>query len=246
MFNLENIISLIPLTIIVSIVIFVVKLFGRITSDQVPFADSRSWHEELSGLLFFVNWVISPSVFAYIIYSEGFNLIFKIENLFLFVAWILVIINMSILRRMVQKFFEDDYSYEKDIVKITESFKDESKIRAAFSLYLKYASLLLTPIILIVLFFYFIKWNIGFNYYISLGIYIFFSFIYVAIVLSLKGGNINFVNIKLNSGDEIKKCRLLKVNKDNVRVKSDNDIIIINKNEVLLINYLKNGDSLME
>lgn len=242
MINLQNILTLIPAAVIIASVVFLVKFFGKITSDQVPFADSRSWHEELTGITFFINWVISPSVFAYILYSEGWSFKFEIWDVLLFVAWLVFVNNVNFLRKLNIKFFKEDYSFEDDMVKIISVLKDDSRFGKALFLYLRYAILLLTPIALTILLFYYINWSVSPHYYFSLGVYILFSFIYVAILLSLSRKNINFVNISFNNGNEILDCRLLKVNKDNIRVRIDNRACIINKNEVLSISYLNDID----
>lgn len=240
--NLQNILTLIPAAAIIASVVFLVKFFGKITSDQVPFADSRSWHEELTGITFFINWVISPSVFAYILYSEGWSFKFKIWDVLLFVAWLVFVNNVNFLRKLNIKFFKEDCSFEDDMVKIISVLKDDSQVGKSLFLYLRYAILLLTPIALTILLFYYINWRVSPHYYFSLGVYILFSFIYVAILLSLSKKNINFVNIIFNNGNEILDCRLLKVNKDNIRVRINDRACIINKNEVLSINYLSDVD----
>lgn len=234
----QQLVNFIPIAVIISAIVFLVKFFGKITSDQVPFADSRSWHEELTGIIFFINWVISPSVFAYILYSEGWSFEFRIWDVFLFISWILFVINVNFLRKLSKKFFEEDYPYERDMIQIANGLKEDSGTRKAFVLCLRYALLLLSPIALMILLFYYINWDVKFHYYFSLGVYILFSFIYVAILLSLNKKNINFVDIRLNNGEIINNCRLLKVNQDNVRAKVNGNLCIINKNEVLSINYL--------
>ena len=234
----QQLVNFIPIAVIISVTVFLVKFFGKITSDQVPFVDSRSWHEELTGIIFFINWVISPSVFAFILYSEGWSFKFESWDILLFMSWVLFASNVNFLRKLNIKFFKEDHSFEDDMVQIISVLKDDSHAGKALFLYLRYAFLLLTPIALIILLFYYVNWNVSPHYYFSLGVYILFSFIYVAILLSLNKKNINFVDIRLNNGEIISNCRLLKVNQDNVRVRLGGNSCIINKNEVLSINYL--------
>ena len=62
--NWQNLLSIIPIAVVVSAIVFLVKFFGKVISDQTPFADDRKWLEEISGVKFFTGYVLSPIVWV--------------------------------------------------------------------------------------------------------------------------------------------------------------------------------------
>jgi hypothetical protein len=77
-FSISNLIT--P-AIIISLTVFLVHFFGKIIADAKPFADDRNWEIQLSGISFFINIIVIPSVI-------GFAIAWNLGNLVIFVHWV--------------------------------------------------------------------------------------------------------------------------------------------------------------
>lgn len=243
MFNFQELVQLIPIAVIISIIVFLVRFFGKAISDQVPFADDRKWHEELSGIMFFSNYILSPIILVGILYLRGFRFWqFPKEDLFIILISLLVFISLSITSRKSIAFFIDNKFTEGNYLEFLKKyFTNNSKIDLGDLMI--YYRVLFFPIVslgIIYLLILFYQWNSYYHLLISL-IYLFFHLTSFAIFTSLLKRNIFIANIKFidKSIKSINKCRVLKVNNDNIRVLVKNRVLVINKDKVLQIERLK-------
>ena len=242
MFNFQELIQLIPIAVIISIIVFLVRFFGKAISDQVPFADDRKWHEELSGIMFFSNYILSPIILVGILYLRGFRFwLFPKEDLFILLTSLVVFISLSITSRKSIAFLKDNKFTEGNYLEsLKKFFKNNNKKDFGDSMI--YYRFLFFPIVslgiiyLLVLFY-----RLGSYYHLLIAlIYLFFHLTSFAIFTSLLKRNIFIANIKFidKSIKSIKKCRVLKVNDDNIRILVKDKVLIVNKDKVLQIERL--------
>ncbi len=242
MFDLQELVQFIPLAVIISIIVFLVKFFGKAISDQVPFTDNRKWHEELSGIIFFSNYVLSPLILISIIYLRGFRFwLFPKEDVLILLISLVIFISLSITGRKSIAFFMDNKFTEGNYLEsLKKSFKKDSEIDFGDSMiYYKYLFFPFTSIGIMYLLTLFYKWGSFYHLLISL-IYLFFHLTSFAIFTSLLKKNIFIANIKFidKNINPVIRCRVLKVNDDNVRVLSKGKVLIINKDKILQLERL--------
>jgi len=239
MFDFQELVQLIPIAVIISIIVFLVRFFGKAISDQVPFADDRKWHEDLSGIMFFSNYILSPITLVAILYLRGFKFwLFPKEDLFIILISLAVFISLSITSRKSTAFLRNNKFTEGNYLELLKkSFRNNNKKDFGDSMI--YYRFLFFPIVslgIIYLLTLFYQW--GSYYYLLIAlIYLFFHLTSFAIFTSLLRRNIFVANIKFidKSIKSINKCRVLKVNDDNIRILYKNKVFIINKSSVLRI-----------
>ena len=125
---------------------------------------------------------------------------------------------------------------------LKKSFKNDSKIDFGDSMiYYKYLFFPIISLGIIYLLILFYKWKSFYYILISL-IYLFFHLTSFAIFTSLLKRNIFIANIKFIDKNirPINRCRVLKVNDDNIRILVKDKVLIINKDKVLQIERLNN------
>jgi|GEM_PF-1391959 len=237
--TLENLLSIIPIAVIISIIVFLVKFFGKAISDQVPFADDRKWHEELSGIMFFVGHLLSPLLFVGILYLRGFRFwLFPKEDLLILFIGLVVLLSLRIVNKKSIAFFKDNKFTEGNILEsLKKSFKDDSKIDSSDTIvYCRFLFFPIASLTIIYLSILFYQWGLYYHLLISL-IYLFFHLTSFALFTSLLKRNIYITNIKF--ADKIIKpinsCRVLKVNENNIRVLCGDKVLIINRDKILHI-----------
>lgn len=243
MFDWKNFIALIPIAVVVSIIVFFVRFFGKAISDQTPFVDNRQWSEEISGVRFFTYHILSPLVWVFLLYSSGLKFwLFPKENMLLFFISILCTAVSFVISKKALDFFSNEDFDEGNILsffKKSFNFKKNDKLnKGDWFIILKYLSSLISFGILISLLFFY-RWEA--YYYIIIGIIYLFSYLtFFAILQSLKRRNILLANIKFidNNQSDIEECRILKVNNDNVRIKTAKGVSIINKALILKIDII--------
>lgn len=236
----QKIIDLIPFAVIISIIVFLVRFFGKVISDQVPFADNRTWHEDLSGISFFSHQILSPVILILIAYSRGCRFwLFPKEDWLLLVVGFLAFISLNIVLKKTLSFLKDNDFDEGNLFSCLTNFfsyNDEKKGNGDKMIFYKY---LVFPIIslcmmVIALFLYF--WG---QYYHLVGVllYLFLHLTAFALLSSLIRRNIMLADIRFinKSQNTIKNCRVLKVNDDNVKIYKDKKVIILNKVLILSI-----------
>ncbi len=243
MFEWQNFIALIPIAVVVSIIVFLVRFFGKAISDQAPFADNRQWSEEISGVRFFTYHILSPLVWVFLLYSGGLKFwLFPKENMLLFLISVVCTAASFIVSKKALDFFSNEDFDEGNILSFLKkgfnSKKDYKLNKGDWFIILKYLSSLISFSILISLLFFY-KWEA--YYYILIGIIYLFSYLtFFAILQSLSRRNILLASIKFidNNQPDIEECRILKVNDDNVRIKTEKGVSIINKSLIFKIDVI--------
>jgi len=239
MFNWQYLLTLIPIAVIISIIVFLVRYFGKVIADQVPITDSRSWHEELGGIMFFVNFIVSPIILILIAYSKNIK-----ADTWLFIVSIISIVVLNLVNAKAKKFFLSNEFDDGNIgLLLKKAFSSDLKLTEGdWIIFLNYLILPGITFFIIIMLTYFYKWH---AYYHLAGAvtYLFFHLTGFAMFSSLKKVNIVMANIKFIDKDEkeLENCRILKVNDDNVRVNTGEKVIILNKSLISKIEILKNN-----
>ena len=231
MFSLtQNLSQFIPPAIILSVVVFLIHFFGKIISDSKPFADNRRWDIELSGIMFFVNHVVFCGILGWAI-AMRFNL---------FGHWINLIIVLVISAWLLLSSFlltESNYQVQVPFLKLLQiisgmknegwkNFLEKLKKIDRF-----------TPLwVCSIIFMYILvsEYKHGNLLWFSvLIVQIFISYIILALNYSQRTYRPLLVNIYLIGEIEpLKDVLLLKANDDNLRLRQNNKVIILNKSRV--------------
>lgn len=245
MFDWQNFVALIPITVVVSIVVFLIRFFGRVVADLTPFADDRRWLEDLTGIRFFTTYILSPIVWIFLFSSNGLRFwLFSKENFWLLIISFVNIIVLWVISKKALDFFSDENFDEGNILtfaKKVTNFKNNTPLNNGdWLIILKYLFLYLVSLFILVILWYFYKWHAYYHVFIGI-MYLFSHFTLFAVLLSLSRRNILLANIKFIDSNlpDIKSCRILKVNNDNVRIKTDDGVSVINKSLIFRIDCLK-------
>ena len=244
MINLQELTQLIPIAVIISIVLFLVRFFGKAISDQVPFTDNRKWHEDLLGITFFSHFILFPVILVGIIYLRGFKFwLFPKEDLLILLISLVVFISLSITAKKSALFFKDNKFTEGNYLEfLKKSFKGDNK--TDFNDSMIYCRYFFFPIVSLgIIYFITLFYELKAFYHLSIAlIYLFFHLTSFAVFTSLLKRNIFIANIKFidKKIKSINKCRVLKVNDDNIRVFFKGKVLIINKEKILQIERLNN------
>lgn len=246
--NIKNIDPIIPIiTAIVPMVFFLIKFFGKAYADQVPFADNRSWHEEIFGISFFSTQVLAPGILVLLLFSRNFQFwYFQKEDWSLLGINALVLIASIIISNQSKKFFEDDNFYEGNYFSLLKKISSsESKEKIDNGDKITILRKLFFPIVTIIImvgvgFLY--RWSAYYHLISSLILSLFY-FTSLALMFSLikrhiVKANIYFLEIHENT---ISNCRVIKVNNDNVKIKTeDGRVFIISKSSISKIEFINN------
>lgn len=225
-----NLSSLITPAIAISALAYLTRFFGKIIDDQSSFSDDKKWAIELRGVLFMLDAI--PFGFLGIklaLYKPwGVNSWWMPLITFSAVGVITVVLLLSN-KYLGSKFFN---IWKQDIQKLEQKTSGFIKIFAKAS---KYISVGIVSLIL----FYFgtLEWFSKSTYLMAL-LYpaTFFVFIVLAQNFSLKKSLQNkIVPVDIYFTDPnkepLKKVVVLKYNPDNIRIRSENKVIILNRNE---------------
>lgn len=227
--NFDFINNFLPPAIFVTIVVFLVKFFGKAVSDQKPFADDRDWQRDLDGVNFFARNIFSPIVGLLIFQSKNFNPFkFTRYDFLLFTLAIVVTFSLQIIVKRIKVFLKSD--------KLKENVGEIVLTKSALSI-------VTLGIIFLLMKFY----NWGMYFYVLAGaVYLFIYLIGIAVYESLKVSNILLANIYFSDGQpELKKCRVMKINEDNVRITVNRKPVILNKSlisRIEIINHSSKND----
>ena len=229
--NYINLLNLVPPAIAISALAYLTKFFGKVIADQKPFSDDRGWEIEIGGVFFMVNMAIGVLG----VYLATIHWPITLSGGWLHTS---SLIALSILGGLLWggntmlggKFFNLG---SRAFDKLDEDKKATAKIIGNIG---KYIPLWLPPIVL----FYFgtLEYQSGSILWIILiWALIFFTFVLSALNYSLR-------NIKASKCDIYfldKKIKpllgvsILKINTDNIRLRIDDRIFILNKETVFKI-----------
>ena len=202
--------------IIIAVLGFLVRFFGKAITDQKPFSDNREWDIELFGSNFLIFYIISPILVVcfFIVRHYNFFSWFKED-------WLLVLV--AILSMMGL------YIAQSEGVVFFKNFKpkiDNKKYN------LKYFLFILLSLLIIFVLAKFYIWK-QYLYLIAGSLYLFPFFIGLALFTSLKKENILFANIFLvGQRLPLKDCRIIKINNDNIRIRLKDKVILLSKDSI--------------
>lgn len=222
--------GLIPPALAISLFAYLVHFFGKIISDQIPFADDRKWHIQISGTIFMLNML-----------SGVIGIYFANQHPWGIGSWWMHLITFAVLSfigctlfvhnlRESSKFF--NYN-SKIIPALDEKFDGFATFYANIG---KYMGIGIVPIIL----FYFgtLEFLSGNIYTITMSfVMISLIFVWSAFGYSLRKMK-DIVPVDIHFVDKTREpllgARILKFNDDNVRARVNDTIYIINKSEILM------------
>lgn len=244
--SIKNIDPIIPiLTAIVPIVFFLIKFFGKAYADQVPFADNRSWHEEIFGISFFSSQVLAPGILVLLLFNQNFKFWhFQKGDWVLLGINALVLISSAIISNQSKKFFEDDGFREGDyfslLKKISNPDNKEKIDNGDKIVILKQFFFPIVTILIMIGVGFLYRWGTYYHLISSLILSLFY-FTSLALMFSLIKRHIVRADIYFmqNNDDTISNCRVIKVNNDNVKIKTEDDrVFILSKSSISKIEFI--------
>jgi hypothetical protein len=239
MFGLDpaQLLWLIPPSILVAFLIFIIKIFGKIISDFNPYTDDRKYMSELEGFLFLLTHIIYPSFFAALTYYV-ISTYTPIKSL----TWIPLIITFSIgtynqikFKGYSDVFFEKTEAMEKtreSIKKIhLEKHPSIKKVENLLYSPIKRTMVFIYILVTFSIFQYFSEnWIlISFTYFI-----VFLNIIVLASLHAMSRFNLFPAKIYLNNSKEIE-GKIIKITDKFVRMKKGNSILLIPYNNLSVI-----------
>lgn len=221
--NLQNFIT--P-AIIIAIIAYFIKFFGRIISDQKPFSDDRGWEIELNGFYFVLNLFFIGS------FGIALSFLFPIKinsNIGHFIILILVLILGTIPLLTGLAMMKKNYKISSSkLDRLLDNFKLNNKAIIILS---AISSLIITPALFYLIALELINFNVlWFTIISSEKILI---LILLALNYSLSKYKPMMADIYFTNGNEpLINMEILKINSDNIRLRKDNKIIILSKHLV--------------
>jgi|WetSurMetagenome_2_1015567.scaffolds.fasta_scaffold188307_1 hypothetical protein len=214
--------TVISSAIIIAVLGFLVRFFGKAITDQKPFSDNREWDIELFGSNFLIFYIISPILVVCFFIARNYSFFnwFKED-------WLLVLIAVLSMTGV--------YIAQSEGVVFFKNVKP--KIDNNNYNYKYFLFLLLSLLILFVLAKFYI-WR-QYLYLIAGSLYLFPFFIGLALFTSLNRGNVLFADIYfIGNKLPLKDCRIIKINNDNIRVRLKDKVILLRKDSVSKIEIL--------
>ena len=228
-------INLITPAIFIGVLAYLTRFFGKIITDQNPFADSREWEVELAGTNFMINLTIGVAGIATALYWIPWQVDRWWEHL-------IVLASLSVVSGI---FLFGNSALSGEFFKLGQEkvSKLTGDMRVFHDIFLKigkYIPFTIPPIIL----FYIatIEYQSGnILWIIVIWSIIFFTLIQMAFNFSLRkfkrrtGVDVYFID----NSEPLKDVTILKVNSDNIRIRTnDYHILIVNKSLVAKIDQL--------
>ena len=222
--------GLIPPAVAISLFVYLVHFFGKIIADQVPFADDRKWHVQISGAMFMLN-MLSGVIGIYLanLYPWGIG------------HWWLHLITFAVLSFIGGTLFvhnlresSEVFNYNSKIIPLLDE-----KLDGFASFYANIGKYMGVGLIPIVLFYFGTLEFISGNFYsiILSFVFIFLIFIWSAFGYSLRKIK-DIVPIDIHFIDKERQpiigARILKFNDNNVRARVGDTVYIINRDEILM------------
>lgn len=229
--NYEVLASLITPAIAVGVLAYFTRLFGRVVSDQKPFSDNRDWEIELSGVMFMIS--LTPGVLGIALASQGIYMAsgwMHILNLLLvsFILTLALFANTA----LGQEFFRLNL--------VSEALHETSKEIYNFA-YLLGKHVPLWAVAIPLFYAGAVEYLLGSIIWMILIVpLILYALISLASIYSMRNMmrrervdvTVHFVNERRGP---LTSAMILKVNEDNIRLRHENSVLIINKNEILKI-----------
>ncbi|MFA5746791.1 MAG: hypothetical protein WC926_01815 [Candidatus Paceibacterota bacterium] len=229
--------NLITPAIIISVAVFLVRFYGKVISDQKPFTDDRNWEIELAGIGFFVNMLIP--VVSGIFGALNFTWftpshLFRASFIVISSAWLLIMIYA-----LTEKIYGIKIPFIQDLIKSAKDNQIEFKEPSPILKLIHYSAItyLLPFLYAYILILEYQSNNV--EWLISTAAIVFINFNLIALFYSLNRTRLPQVNlIFINNKRSIFDVTLLKVNKDNIRIKQGEKVSIVSKDQVERIEFL--------
>lgn len=243
--NWQTLESFITPAIILTVLAYFVRLFGKAIADQVPYADDRDWQIEVNGLWFFVDFLLPPGIIAVaaLLYFRGviFAFLDAMSAQFdpITYHWVnLVIIFITLLYYAIASSIlsEGKYKLTALVPQTVWGGSDlpEKRRKNIFDRIANIDAVILQPTAMVLIFIGGIEVLSGSVLWMTVfAVQIFTALIGLALNYSLMKyhfprANVHFVSKRSSFSDVI----LLKVNKDNIRVRDGDRVRVINKDLV--------------
>lgn len=229
--------------IILSILAYFVRLFGKAIADQVPYADDRDWQIEIDGLWFFVDFLLPPGIIAVavLLYFRGiiFSFLNGVNAWFNPVSyhWInLAIVFIVLLYYAIASSILSEGKYKLTALVSQTAWGGsdilEGQRKKIFSWITDVNSVILQPTAMVLVFIGSIEVLSGSILWMTVfAVQIFATLISLALNYSLMKYNFPVANVYfIDNKHSLRDVILLKVNKDNIRVRDGDRVRVINKN----------------
>jgi len=233
--NATFLINLIPPAVGIAILAYLTRFFGKIIADQNPFADSKEWEVELAGTNFMINMAIGVLGIAAALYWLPWSISYWWEHaVMLFILSLVSGIFLMSNLALSGQFFKLGQE------KIDKLSEDKRWVHDIFLKIGSYIPLIIPPVIL----FYIatVEYQSGnILWIIVIWSLVFFTLIQMAYNYSLrKFKRRTPVDIYFtDSSESLKGVMILKVNPDNMRIRTnDHRILIINKSLIAKVDML--------
>jgi hypothetical protein len=242
----QSLLTLLPPAIIISVVAYLVHFFGKIIADQWPYADDREWYAEISGIYFLLGNVIFYGILGMLLALWWGGL-----GTGHWWRFIIVILCGSYLWAIGCLLAEKVYGLKNPLIRYlldlyVKDWKDMTadKLRDGILKFDRWVPTWLFSIIfayILTLEFRFESWG----WLLIIGIEIFISLIFMALNYSLMRIRLPQVDILFANGDDhIRDVTLIKVSDDDIRIRKEDQIMIVNRSQVKQIDFYppKQGD----
>ncbi len=233
----SQLLSLIPPAILISVLAYLVRFFGKIIADQKPFADDRGWEIEISGTGFFlviIFDVVLGTAGALRFGDFGIGHLIRLIITTTLGLWLLIIETF-----FVEKIYQIKYPFIKELVKLATRGEIDFKGVSNKFLSINYS---LAAGIIPIIFAYIltIEYKSGSLLWMILnGSQVFLGFILLALNYSLNKTRLPKIDIFFTNGKTpVRNAILLKYNKDNIRIKQKERVVIVNRDFVQKIELL--------
>jgi hypothetical protein len=247
----QNLSSFVEPAILLSALVFLVRFFGKIIADQVPFVDDRKWHIELAGVMFVWKYFISAAILPVIIFIVlkkwlVYSLLSYASVILIFTVFLYLISRITYLVIKLDpwaKALSNKETSEK-IHKIPASILNDFNNSMAWwskfcsrPLKSKELSRLSSLILLSSIILLYNSSNVAIQF-LSVG-FVFISYFFIAFFDSLLKSKDLFVDVYMKNGEIFDNCQLLKMNEGNLKIKNAEKFIILNKDEFYKICLIK-------
>lgn len=227
-----KLIEIITPAVVLAVLAYLTNFFGKVITDQQPFIDDRKWHIQIAGGIFMINIIIGGTLGTWLANTIPFG----IGHWWLHLTTFLVFgaIGSALL------FYNVKTSNEIYNIKKNSFEKLDDKLQGLLSFYATIGKYIPIGVLPIVVFYFCTLEFYSQNIY---WIIITFSLGFIMLIWSAFGYSLRkiegIVPVTIHLIDEtqnpITPARILKVNDDNIRLRVNNKIIILNKDEVLKI-----------
>ena len=236
-----QLVNLIPPAVLLGVVAYLVRFFGRAITDQRPFADDRNWDIEISGIYFFLSFILFSGILGVLgalrfgtLYTDHWAR-FVIIGICITWLWLLgglyakKVYGIKFL--WLQSFFIGDPDKEGKAEKLGESILKISR----------YIPLWIFSVIFIYILTLEYQSN-SIGWMLFNGVEIFIGFIFMALIYSLLPLRLPQVDIFFNDGTAMQNVTLLKMNSDNIRIKDGDQVVVINRDQVKKVEFFPPAD----